>query len=73
MTIHEANADPHISDPHISTKNPHNTDPHISTEKRTELSVSFSLPPSLRPSVKIQFIELLTQLKTIVLEQPVSM
>ena len=34
-------------------------DPHISTESHKELSVS----PSLHPSVKFQFIELLTQLK----------
>ena len=41
-------------------RNPHNTDPHISTEKSIELSVSLSV----RESVKIQVIELLTQLKS---------
>ena len=48
MTMHDDNTDPNITDPHISTENPHNPDPHISTEKRTELSVSFSVPPSVR-------------------------
>ena len=37
----------------------YHTAPHTSTEKHIELSVTFFL----RPSVKIQFIELLTQLK----------
>ena len=35
-TLHDDNTDPNI------------TDPHISTEKRIELSVSFSVRPSIR-------------------------
>ena len=51
MTIHDHKW------PHMTIQD--DTYPHISTESHIELSVS----PSLHPSVKFQFFELLTQLK----------